>query len=169
MKKFSILCLLIVSLSTALFADLAGKWSFSVHAGGGYIDTEFGNVALSFVVPPLPVFWEVDFRFRTVLYTDVNCDYQIFDKVLAPDFFNGTVKLYICVGGHTGLGLASNTTYFSLAGRIITGLSWQLRILGSNTFEIFARLVPSLGFQMTPLVDVYAGIGVGAGIRLWIN
>jgi hypothetical protein len=169
MKKFMILCLLTLCVSTALFSEVPGKWAVGILGGGGYItNSGFGNIAVSFVMPPLPFLWEIDFRFSSVPYTDLNFDYFIIDKMLVPDFLNGAIKWRIGVGGHTGLGLADDTTYFSLAVRLAAGLAWQLKI-AHTTFEIFVRAVPSLGFQLTPLSGVYGGIGVGGGVRLWIE
>ncbi|MDR2150976.1 MAG: hypothetical protein LBO67_09285 [Spirochaetaceae bacterium] len=159
-----------VGLPSVLFADLPGKWALGISGGGGYLSgAGFGSTAVTFVLPPLPLFWELDFRFSSVPYTDLNVDYLIFNNVLSPAVLRGTLRWQIGLGAHTGVGLAPTTTYFSLAGRLVLGLSWQFKIIEIHTFEIFLKLVPSLGFQLTPLSGVYGGIGIGAGIRFWIN
>jgi hypothetical protein len=155
MKKFIAVCIVGFALSTAaVFADhpgglgigLQGGWSGGV--GGG----------LSLKVPSLPVFWTIDASFSNGIGLGVAGDYYIFDQ----DFAKG-LGWYLGVGGFGYIGLY-DPLGLAAGARVPIGLSWR----PIDLLEIYLQVVPSIGLQVLPKIDLWPNFfGGNLGIRLW--
>jgi hypothetical protein len=133
---------------------------FAGNAGG----------ALSLKVPGLPIFWGINFDFRSHYFgVGVTGDYYIIDQTLLSNIGLGW---YLGLGGYAGIGIWDNYNMIRFGGRLPIGLSFR----PINLLEIFLDVAPSLGVGLytggwTGADDFHfpeGGLGVDIGIRLWL-
>jgi len=183
MKKFILVLVTGLLLSTAAFADHEGLGIGLILGGGG---SGFGagiyggsfNPGLSLKVPSVPIFWGIYGNIgRHHFGLSVTGDYYIFDK----DFFSNTVtnedgSYKVRLGWYLGVGGAISLNFWDggwggvgLGVRFPIGLSWHV----VTPFEIALGLIPTFGIFIGDYGNRYVGfwwdIGAELIFRLWLK
>ncbi|GHV73270.1 hypothetical protein AGMMS49940_05720 [Spirochaetia bacterium] len=161
MKRVFLICVIGAALCVSgVFAEHPeDQIGIGLQLGGSY--TNWFGADFTLKIPKVPVFWTLGAGLN---WLSVAGDYYFIDKEFAPKIHLGW---YLGAGAEVGLGFwGYNAGYFGLAvgARVPIGLSWQ----PLDWLEVYLQVVPGIGIQIVPPVDLYLPIGGSLGVRFWI-
>lgn len=156
-KKLVIVVALATVLSTGTV--FAGNFGIGVHTGGGLVGAG-GGLNLGFGDA---VFVYVDALGLggDAMYVSGAVDFvSLFRAELLP-----TLGFYIRAGVGLSLWGFDDDLGLAAAARLPIGLSWR----PISLLEVFLQIVPQIGVQILPGVDVFGNFfGGNLGLRLWL-
>ncbi len=158
--------ILLITSGTAVFADHPEDslgLGIIIGASGGIGGFGGAEVGVSFKIPRVPLFWAGFVSIHNdYVGLGLTGDYYFFDRDLVTEE-NFNLDWFLGLGGYVGMGFG-DPFGFNLGIRVPVGLSWHI----NGQFELFADLVPSLGFEVFPDVEFPDfGIGGDLGLRYW--
>jgi hypothetical protein len=175
MKKFLLVLIIMLLVSTAAFADHNGFGIGLVVGGGG---GAYGGVfypGLSLKLPSFPVFWGLYTHMNPYFFgINITGDFYLVDTNLYSNTAtneDGTYKIKI--DWYLGLGGAANLNFwhwggagFGLGIRVPVGLSWHV----ITPFEIALGFVPTFGvYAMNGYGGFWWDLGAELAFRLWLK
>jgi hypothetical protein len=157
MKKLFFVILIAVLATGMAFADHPGGFGIGLQGGYGGLG---GGAGLTLKFPSLPIFFSIDgiSAGSYGFYISGAGDYYFIDDEIVK-----TLNWYLGAGVGVGIGLG-DPLHLAVSGRIPIGLSWQpIKLL-----EIYLQVVPQIGLQILPSLDLWGNFwGGNLGIRLW--
>ena len=156
MKKLLFVFALVAILATGTV--FAGDFGIGVHGGYGGVGSSGG---LNLGVAGLFIYIDALGLGANHMVVSGAVDFiSLFGATLVP-----TLDFYIRAGVGVALWGRNDALGFAAAARLPIGLSWKPIPL----LEIFLQVVPQIGFQVLPEVDLWGNFwGGNLGIRIWL-